>query len=122
MIEPYLPVSSSVAALSVGGPTFGTSPQSPDMPILCASCSLSVASVRGFFFGCGETQDLRDPISARIVTLHVQVSAKNIPRHKVFLAGVVACRLQRLKAAMRQTSTQIDQMILGSHAMGFQTG
>src|SRR5215831_4077087 len=37
MIEPYLPVFSSVAALSVGWPTFGTSPQGPDMPTLCAS-------------------------------------------------------------------------------------
>ena len=92
------------------------------MPTLCASLLPDLASVRGFFFGCGETQELRDPISARIVTLHVQVSAKNIPRHSVFLAGVLACRLQGLKAAMRQASSQIDQMILGSHAMGFQTG
>jgi hypothetical protein len=40
---------------------------------------------------------------ARIVTLHVLISAKNIPRYQVFLAGVLACRLQRLEASIGKT-------------------
>lgn len=53
----------------------------------------------------GQSQELGDAISARIVTLHVLISAKNIPRYQVFLAGVLACRLQRLEASMGKTGS-----------------
>ena len=66
-------------------------------------------------FGCRHTNErggihpkgksLGDAISARIVTLHVLISAKNIPRYQVFLAGVLACRLQRLEASMGKTGS-----------------
>ena len=48
---------------------------------------------------------------------HAHVSAKDIPRYQVFLAGALACRFQRSEAAMRNSliwNLQGDNVVNGT--------